>query len=254
MVGEGGKPTLIQAFLNGKLSREQENMEDVLTSCVFGMLRLAPPSLGVLPYLAQAKTIDGEYPLKNLQEGFGGDEAEVDYRFWPRWEHCEPDVVLSIPQRGVLIAVEAKYRSAKSSEADEDAEDVTDQLAREWQDLIQQRETPNLHPILVYLTADVAIPEAEIQKSLYELRKKSVNDEVAPVICWLSWRHLWGTCNDESNRALTDIRQLVDRLGLTFFKGITPVPSIRSDWKFQDARSSWTYDVRTISCDWRFQA
>ncbi len=43
---EGGR-AVIDAIVNGKLSREQENMEDLLTSCVFGLLtRVSPKSAG----------------------------------------------------------------------------------------------------------------------------------------------------------------------------------------------------------------
>ena len=45
---------MIEALLRGKLSREQENMEDVLTSNVFGMLQYVAPELGLFPFLARA--------------------------------------------------------------------------------------------------------------------------------------------------------------------------------------------------------
>ena len=45
---------MIEALLRGKLSREQENMEDVLTSNVFGMLQYVAPESGLFPFLAQA--------------------------------------------------------------------------------------------------------------------------------------------------------------------------------------------------------
>ena len=40
---------MLSALLHGKLSREQENMEDILTSIVFDTLRHLPP--GDLPPL-----------------------------------------------------------------------------------------------------------------------------------------------------------------------------------------------------------
>ncbi len=42
---------MIPALLHGKLSREQENMEDILTSIVFGVLKHLPPELILLPWL-----------------------------------------------------------------------------------------------------------------------------------------------------------------------------------------------------------
>jgi len=247
---------VIEALLNGKLSREQENMEDILTSCVFGLLRLIAPSRGLFPYLAHAKTMNGEQPLVDIAERLSDNEYPVEYNFWPRWEHCEPDVVLSIRQRhrqDVLLAVEAKYRSGKSSEADEDEVNVTDQLAREWRDLAPRAHASKMRPILVYLTTDVALPQADIQNSLNELEEKGGGDALTPTICWLSWRHLQKLPTSENDPVLVDIRRLVDRLGLTFFAGISPVKPIRLVWTFQGTFPTWRYDVTKIHCDWRFQ-
>ena len=57
---------MLQAILKGKLSREQENMEDVLTSNVFGLLRYVQPQEGILKYLWLAEDNEGNQPLKYL--------------------------------------------------------------------------------------------------------------------------------------------------------------------------------------------
>ena len=57
---------MLQAILKGKLSREQENMEDILTSNVFGLLRYVQPQEGILKYLSLAEDKDGKQPLKYL--------------------------------------------------------------------------------------------------------------------------------------------------------------------------------------------
>jgi hypothetical protein len=41
---------VLQAFLKGKLSAEQENLEDLLTSSV-GLLAYVPPERALLPFL-----------------------------------------------------------------------------------------------------------------------------------------------------------------------------------------------------------
>ena len=71
------------ALLKGKLSRAQENMEDILTSNVFGLFQYLPAELGLLPFLALAEDETGNRPLAFL----AGEQAcacrSVDYEFWP---------------------------------------------------------------------------------------------------------------------------------------------------------------------------
>ena len=125
---------MLQALLHGKLSREQENMEDILSSVVFGALEYLPGSFGLLPFLARSTDAAGNGPLQGVCHDSG-----VTYEFWPWWTAeggtvCQPDVVIRIdePSGGKwLLAIEAKYRSGKSSEADEGLR-PNDQLAREW--------------------------------------------------------------------------------------------------------------------------
>ena len=50
---------MLQALLRGKLSRVQENMEDVLTSTVFGLLRYFPVQSGLWPFLSHAANVQG---------------------------------------------------------------------------------------------------------------------------------------------------------------------------------------------------
>jgi hypothetical protein len=45
---------MLSALLLGKSSREQENMQDILTSNVFNILKYLPPERGILPFLAQS--------------------------------------------------------------------------------------------------------------------------------------------------------------------------------------------------------
>jgi len=101
---------MIEALLRGKLSREQENMEDILTSNVFGMLQYVAPELGLFPFLAQAKTIAGDCPLGFLTAVCDPGQARVEYDFWPQWPQSEPDVVLRIQCHACLshlVGIEA---------------------------------------------------------------------------------------------------------------------------------------------------
>src|SRR5882724_9287456 len=103
---------MIPAFLRGKLSREQENLEDLLTSCVFGILRYLPASHGLLPYLQLAQYPDGRRLLEHTRS-----VRDVNYDFWP-WlqdDDCpgaEPDVLIQILEESgkqYTLLVEAKF-------------------------------------------------------------------------------------------------------------------------------------------------
>jgi hypothetical protein len=217
---------MINALLKGKLSAEQENMEDILTSNVFGLLRYLPPQDGLFRLLARAENLDGARPLQDLLKSR---TANVSYQFWPLWQPqqgypCEPDVVLHTETESfnALIAIEAKYLSGKSSTADESKVLPTDQLAREWQSLVELACRNNATPILIYVTADIACPRTEIIASIDEYRAKCPGQEV-PRIYWLSWRQLSVVFRNSEQDILSDLYRLAQRLNLFFFGGMTPL-------------------------------
>ena len=55
---------MLDAIIKGKLSREQENMEDLLTSVVFGMIKYLPPHEALFPLLSKAELQTGEKPFE----------------------------------------------------------------------------------------------------------------------------------------------------------------------------------------------
>src|SRR5262245_25191478 len=104
---------MLHALIHGKLSREIEGMEDVLTSCVFGALRQLPPERGLLPLIALARCLDGRSPFLTWPDQDVWREANVRYEFWPGLAEtdckpCEPDVLLTIdfPSERWLVLVE----------------------------------------------------------------------------------------------------------------------------------------------------
>src|SRR3546814_11666693 len=118
---------MIPALLHGKLSREQENMEDILTSCVFGILRYLPVEEGLLPLLCRAEAVCGEPP----QLSSAGSHAPI-YEFWPTLSErcvrgeiefachpCEPDLLIKLHKvdgKRLYVLIEAKHLSGKSSD------------------------------------------------------------------------------------------------------------------------------------------
>jgi len=225
---------MIKALLHGKLSREQENMEDLLTSAVFGRLRYLEPTEALLPFLANAVTLDGGQPLSEIAGG-----AQVTYTFWPPYAEpgcapCEPDLVLNVefPIRRLLVLIEVKLHSGKSSEEDEHAESTTDQLGKEWDNLVSRAVGLNARPVLVYLTADVGIPREDMEASIAAYREKRGGD--IPTLCWLSWRTLSDVLEKatERNEIENDLLALLNRHDLRWYKLRLPYSFNFGGWRF----------------------
>ena len=209
---------MLQALLRGKLSREQENMEDILTSMVFGSMAYRPPEALALPLLRRA--ID---PTTQALLSYWVGNASLDYEFWP-WlqeqdcNRCQPDLLVRINgQQRTLVLVEAKYRSGKSSREDL-LERPNDQLAREWDNVEKLALREGRRPILLYVTADISIPIDEILESQAELARKR---GATAKILWVSWRHVVALAHQATgDLMLHDLERVLRRLGLTFFEGV----------------------------------
>lgn len=236
-------------------------MEDILTSSVFGTLRYLPPEAGLFPFLRYTSKPDGGQ-FHPLDFGSG---AVVEYEFWP-WLHervpggpgdercipCEPDVLLKIRPadgRRIFILIEAKFWSGKSSNAAEDVVAPTDQLAREWDNLVTLASRKDAEPHLIYLTADLGIPIEEIQASEREYVSK--RPAGAAFSCgWLSWRHLERCIrhlNDQGvdSLCLRDLTRLSKRLDLLFYDGISTVAPETLPWRFQAAPRVFNWPDQT---------
>lgn len=235
---------MLRAILQGKLSRDIEGMEDVLTSCAFGVLALARPLACLLPFLARSEGLDGFRPLQFL-ESSAVDSLSIEY--WQPWKEpgcdfCEPDVVIRLdaPEgRRLLILVEAKFRSGKSSTGSAEATSPRDQLAREWANLRLVAKREAREPHLVYLTADVVAPATDINDAKSDFRRYHPGESFDCL--WLGWQHLPDCINlqrCETKReatALAELSQLLERLGLLVpdFGGFTiPAWPLKDVWGF----------------------
>lgn len=247
---------MIEALLMGKLSREQENMEDVLTSNVFGLLRLMPLADGLLPFLRDAMLPDGTKPLEQL-----ADDADVEFDFWPRFAEanchpCEPDVVLRITGKGrplQLVWIEAKYLSGKSSEECPDDDRPNDQLAREWDNLVRVARREHVEPLLIYLTTDVGLPEREIAASESEYERKRGLD-TAFTCAWLSWRDLPVALGDCGGLIARHLRMLASRLELHYFRGISRIrPLDGGTYRFRPGLQRFDWSIEpALAIQWGF--
>lgn len=249
---------MLAAQLRGKLTREEESLEDLLTSNVFGSIRYVPPEDGLIPLLSSAEEVNGTNPLKELPE-----ISDVAYDFWRRLEEencnpCEPDVLINIIHANkaqTTLLVEAKYKSGKSSESDE-GDKPNDQLAKEWDNLVVLAKRNKLRPYLLYITADMGFPREDIESSQSDYFKTRGGKMD---IVWISWRKMPIIFHDSRYEILKDLVKVLRRQGLTFFEGfkLEHVEAIK--WQFHTLvkqplitplNLNWSFSVPTIK--WKY--
>ncbi len=238
------------AQLRGKLSRPEEDMEDLLTSNVFGIWRYLPPTLGLVQFLGTAKRVDGK------ELAVPSDVSVANLEFWPRLDYpdakgAEPDVLISYSDNDdtkCLVMVEAKYKSGKSSFADYADKRPNDQLAREMQSLhlLARREGTDRYA-LVYVTAHTTMPRNDVQEAVEELLDKA-SEAGTDRFYWTTWRYLprilaeaQSTSEDSIAKSLlADLRELLEGMGLTFYQGICSNGwSLGPSWEFQVSKATF---------------
>ena len=256
---------MLPALLKGKLREQQENLEDLLTSTVFGLLKYVPSQLGIFKFFSYAVPFRAFPSTKRLPLF----QSEVQYEFWP-WlqrDDCygtEPDALIRATDSvGIkhIILIEAKFRSGKSSIAESANRIPTDQLAKEWDNLVRLCESEGSIPHLIYLTSDYGIPVDDLEDSAREFRSK--RSEVLsryPFECyWLSWRHLAIAFKDDDDPVLRDLFELARRYGFAFYDGITPIVTKHIQWKFSfplelASENHFSFDsIQYPFASWRFQ-
>lgn len=254
---------MLEALLAGKLSREQENMEDILTSIVFGAFRREPNPNGLLRFLLLSTQLAGESPLNPDASPVVGYDA---YDFWPEWPardgiaSCEPDVLIKLHTESdtpILLLIEVKYQSGLSSRAEDHPGLITNQLAKEWAHLVHHC-GQTYTPWLIFLTSGFTKPWAEVEEAKAELEQRaSALVRRHPLnIAWLSWRQL-GTLFDNTEQQLSnlyDISRLIRRLKLVYFTGFTDfdhLPDIQYRFKRRGPKFHWQF-TPCPSIDWSF--
>ncbi|WP_043433410.1 hypothetical protein [Cystobacter fuscus] len=263
---------MFRALVHGKLSREQANMEDLVTSLVFGTLEHCEPSW-IAGFLRRAQLSNGTRPLHTLAE-----PVKVVWEFWP-WIHedgcigCEPDVSLQLqlPEgRHVDLFLEIKFLSGKSSRDDlltptseQERLPARDQLAREWQNLRKRtQQTQADDAWLLYVTPDIVMPTRDLAEAQQELLRK---DKISGHIAWLSLRELHPLLRGARSGWLTSLRTALERLELLPFQGISKARHreraswsfVRFEFKRRSSSLSWSFGGfqwtrRPMLFDWRF--
>lgn len=251
---------MIDAILRGKLT----TTEDVLTSCVVGLLAESPREHGLLAWLERARP----YAALAAPLRFGPD-ATFQVVYWPQTtEHGEPDVLVEVldGRRTHAILIEAKYGAPKSDWVDlEDGDQRRDQLARYWSALrrgdlacMGVERLGRCEQTVIYVTAHGSPPMSELSGSIEAARDPSLR------LAWLSWRDAWSVAaaGMHAGRAAFAGRSLcalLEHLGLTQFRGVADriLPLVTSKcWFFEHggfeacarpevrAQSGWHYGER----------
>lgn len=111
--------------------------------------------------------------------------------------------------------------------------------------------------MLVYLTADVCMPQDEIAASVREYGDKQGDaGSPGPVIAWLSWRHLVEVVKEPDDPIKRDLSKLLERMGLFFYRGISEVRPLPADaWVFvaPSPGIEWGAGVVSDPLPWRFK-
>lgn len=248
---------MLEALLHGKLSSNQENMEDLLTSCVFGAFKYLDYEGGLGAFLQQATGINtSDRPFADLRI------QSATFEFWPFWsekgyENCEPDVVISVTDAmgtKLLIAVEVKYRSGKSGLSSDDSDAPTDQLAKEWDHLTRIAMHKGYKPRLVYVTTDAVMPRNDIEQAGIEYSaKRGSADETSPFRCsWISWRCLFRLMGSANNDLAVELRDLAGRFGFREFDGFSDLHAVCAPvWRYS-RKYEWG-DYADNELRWRYR-
>lgn len=227
---------MIQATIHGKVP-ELNNIEDLLTSTVFGTLRYLPPEDILIPFLEKAILYDQDRTTLSQYLHVKGinlrNYQTVSYVFWPRVPvYGEPDLVLIFSNHiyeepDLLIIVEAKFKSNKSGTGEHDQLKryyiaVTEHLNEFCQPEIASF-SGQIGPI-IYLTELEASEEIEDTKRELEKEGKQL---VHPIF-HLRWQLLYKVLEQTSiasephySLIASDLISYLKYLNLQEFAGIT---------------------------------
>jgi hypothetical protein len=251
---------MLQALLRGKLSPEQENMEDILTSGVFGLLEYIPPENGLVPFLRLAQFCDG---INAGADFLTPDLKILEIEFWRTFVNesvgsTEPDVVIRARDgngHSHIILIEVKLWSSKSSRPNPREPYVTDQLAREWCVLVGLCREANASPHLYYLTADRHYPHGEIKESANEYsQKRPVLAGAFPFRCaWLSWLQIAEEFRESTEPVLRDISRACLKLDLTPFQGFSRSSPTKLAWDFAEGAEPFMFATQLYPIEWSYE-
>ena len=189
------------AALHGKIPSELVQVEDLVTSNVFGFLKYADRGAYLLPVLQCFLHLDVSID----------DVNKADFRFWPVYlDGTEPDLVLRVGNHYLLI--EAKYLSSFGQAHG----DVKHQVEREL--MGGQAEAASERRAFLYVTVTVDRRDEEEAKTA--ARRLSVPDDK---LAFLHWKDVFAVIADVASRPFPPNALMArDLLGVLERQGLSP--------------------------------
>lgn len=187
---------MIQAELKGKVP-EVQNMEDVLTSNVFGLLKYISRSDVFVRILSYARSLSGKSLLDCID--FDLNSYSKEFHFWEQvGVYGEPDLIIKFRKDGeadLILCVEVKYYSPKSGEGDDD------QLMRYFEGLMEFASLSQSNFLgVIYLTKYPS--RKEIADSLNCIGKKGITDADEKVF-HLKWSEITEAIRGQNKDSFT---------------------------------------------------
>ncbi|MCK4797676.1 MAG: hypothetical protein KAT05_09855, partial [Spirochaetes bacterium] len=209
-----------------------------------------------------------------------------DYLFWPRFntsvsKQTEPDLLIILwhsEKECSLALIESKFNSGKSSEADYDVEEITDQLARELL-ILESKEIFTQNPILsdvniiskalFYVTADDIMPRESLNKSANEFVLKIKNKQSIEEFpfYWLPWwmiehvicqNKLVNQDDISKSRIVKHVRDILSKKRLKRFNGFkcfSSYPlSLAYNSDFKESMKNYNFKTNFLSIQYKYQA
>ena len=222
---------MIEAELHGKTSSELQNVEDLLTSAVFGLLQYMPPKVFWPVILTRAESCKGKPFVERCKE-LGAhipSYEKVDVHFWPvHQEFGEPDLLLVFSNSNQLplcFIIEAKLGAAKSGREQQDQ--LNRYLAAlrdsEWLSRITGFHRPMVLPGLIYLTTSAAW--SELHDSIEHAPDHLVAESTLFLLQWQDIleiaRKIFPHEDEPQRKMLRKIAAFLEHRDLEYFHGFT---------------------------------
>ena len=216
------------AEIRGKLSRRNENKEDVLTSNIFSFFKYTDRAVFLRPFL---QSIGLEITPDDAQQ------AEFD--FWPTYpDRTEPDLIIQVGNYYLLI--EAKYLSDFEQEITHERH----QLRREIENGLQEADNLGKEFKILIVTAHHFQPEI-----LNQIKSEHDRD-----LQWINWQQiayfLYSVLENHPNIPFEttlfaeDLYQLLLKKNLRNYEGVKPLKDLPS---LQEQEGAIFFDATTAS-------
>jgi len=243
------------AEIKGKLNKSKfnnaERSEDQLTGNFFGSLRYLPFNKGLGQILKKCTSQDSIEVFDRINVEKWDDKIE----FWPRNNHCEPDIFIKFEKESIAILIEVKYNSPLSSDdtVDNNANDSTqemneseNQLAKQARWLIENNDSQKKFLILLARATDAY----EIYPNV---SKRNILSNIP--FGYITWEAVYDVLEKIDNLdtfesvVVNDLKSLLCKKGFDGFRSFKIVDLVvyaSKIWKFADYSVAMSNDFSFI--------